>query len=60
MMGQPVEITNTYSNYQKTDFGLVVPYSRVTDFGQFLLTVTVTKAQVNKQIDPSIFDMPKQ
>jgi len=60
MMGQPVEITNTYSNYQKTDFGLVVPYSRVTDFGQFSLTVTVTKAKVNKQIDPSIFDMPKQ
>jgi hypothetical protein len=60
MMGQPVEITNTYSNYQKTDFGLVVPYSRVTDFGQFSLTVTVTKAEVNKQIDLSIFEMPKQ
>ena len=59
MMGQPVEITNTYSNYQKTDFGLIVPYSKVTDFGQFSITITVNKAEVNKQIDPSIFDLPK-
>ncbi|HEY6977534.1 MAG TPA: hypothetical protein VH396_14650 [Chitinophagaceae bacterium] len=59
MMGQPVEIINTYSNYQKTDFGLVVPYLKVTDFSQFSITVTVKKVEVNKQIDPAIFDMPK-
>jgi hypothetical protein len=60
LMGQPVAITNKYSNYQRTDFGVVVPYSRVTDFGQFSLTVTINKVEVNKQIDSSIFDMPKQ
>src|SRR6185295_16036721 len=27
MMGQSVTVTTTYSNYQKTDFGVVFPYS---------------------------------
>jgi outer membrane lipoprotein-sorting protein len=59
MMGQPTTITTTLSNYQKTDFGIVMPYSISTDFGQAVLAVTVQKVEVNKQIDPTIFDMPK-
>jgi hypothetical protein len=27
-MGQAIDITNSYSNYKKTDFGIVVPYAR--------------------------------
>jgi outer membrane lipoprotein-sorting protein len=59
VMGQPTTITTTLSNFQKTDFGVVIPYSINTDFGQGSLTVTVQKVEVNKQIDPTIFDMPK-
>jgi len=58
MMGQPVEITMTYSDYKKTDYGIMVPYTRSTDFGQFQLAYKVNKVEVNKDIDPKIFDMP--
>ncbi len=59
MMGQPTTISTTLSNFQKTDFGIVMPYSMSTDFGQGTLTVTVQKVVVNQQIDATMFDMPK-
>jgi hypothetical protein len=58
-MGQEVEITATYSNYTKTDVGFVMPYSVDTDFGgQFQLSATVKKVEINKPVDPKVFDMP--
>jgi outer membrane lipoprotein-sorting protein len=57
--GQQIPVTTTLSNYQKTDFGLMMPYSISTDFGQGTLAITIQKVEVNKQIDPTIFDMPK-
>jgi hypothetical protein len=59
MMGQPVEVTTTFSDFKKTDFGLVLPHTRNVDFGMFQLAQTVNKVEVNKEIDPSIFQMPK-
>lgn len=59
-MGQEVEITISMSDYKKTDAGYVMPYSMNTDLGQFSLAMTITKVEVNKAIDPSIFDAPKQ
>jgi hypothetical protein len=60
MQGQEVEVTINFSNYQKTDFGLVVPHSVQTDMGgTFQLSATITKVVVNKDVDPKIFDMPK-
>ncbi|HVZ57150.1 MAG TPA: hypothetical protein VG870_10865 [Chitinophagaceae bacterium] len=60
MMGQEVEVTTTYSNYQKTDFGYVVPFQVDIDFGgAFSMTTTVKKVEVNKAVDPTLFDMPK-
>jgi hypothetical protein len=59
MMGQPIEITISYSDYKKTDFGIVVPYARTVDFGGFALSYKVTKVEVNKELDPKIFEMPK-
>lgn len=58
MMGQPVEITVSFSDYKKTDYGIVVAYSRSTDLGGFAFTTKVNKVEVNKDIDPKIFDMP--
>ncbi|MBS1597857.1 MAG: outer membrane lipoprotein-sorting protein [Bacteroidetes bacterium] len=58
MMGQEMEITRTPSNYKKTDFGIVLPYTIDISYGsQFSLTSTVKKLEVNKDVDPKIFDM---
>jgi hypothetical protein len=59
MMGQTVDVTTTYGDYKKTDFGIVLPYSKTVDLGSFSIPYTVTKVEVNKTIDPAIFDMPK-
>lgn len=58
-MGQSITITITPSDYQKTDFGVVFPKKNHLDMGQFALDVTVNKIEINKEIDPAIFDMPK-
>lgn len=58
MMGQEMEITRTPSNYKKTDFGIVLPYTIDISYGsQFSLTSTVKKVEVNKDVDPKIFEM---
>ncbi|MFT4155336.1 hypothetical protein [Parafilimonas sp.] len=57
--GQPVTVTVTYADYQKTDAGLVFPSKTHLDTGQFALDMTANKTEVNKVIDLSIFDMPK-
>jgi len=60
MMGQPVEITVSFSDYQKTDFGYVMPHKIDTDMGgNFSFSATVNKIEINKEIDPKIFEMPK-
>jgi hypothetical protein len=60
MQGQPMTLTTSYSDYRKTDGGFMVPYNMGMDFGgQFQLSLTVTKIELNKTIDPAIFAMPK-
>jgi hypothetical protein len=60
MMGQEMQITRTYSNFQKTDYGYIVPYTIDISYGnQFNMTSTVKKVQVNNEVDPKIFEMPK-
>jgi hypothetical protein len=60
MQDQDVDITTNYSDYKKTDAGYMVPSTLGVDFGgQFQITVTVTKVEVNKAVDPAVFDMPK-
>jgi hypothetical protein len=60
MMGQDLVITINLSDYKKTDYGYIMPYSIQTSFGeQFSLSATVTKVEINKTIDPAIFAMPK-
>jgi len=60
MQGQSVALTTSYSDYRKTDAGFLVPYSIGLDFGgQFQLTLTIKKVELNKTIDPAIFASPK-
>lgn len=57
--GQEVELTNTYSDYKKTDAGLVVANARQVKTPQYTINITVQKMEVNKTIDPAIYEMPK-
>ena len=50
MQGQPVKVTTSYSDYRKTETGLKVPYGIGLDLGQFQLSTTVKKVEVNKTI----------
>jgi hypothetical protein len=60
MQGQQVDVTTKLSDYRKTDVGYLVPYAMDIDLGgQFSLTITIKKVEVNKTIDPAIFAMPK-
>jgi hypothetical protein len=60
MMGQEMELTAMYSDFKKTDFGVVVPYKTDLDFGgQFQMTSNLKKVEFNKPVDPAIFEMKK-
>lgn len=60
MMGQRIDITTTYSNYKKTDYGWVVPQSMEINMGgQFSLSSKVNKVEVNRPVDVSLFEMKK-
>ena len=59
MMGQSVDVTTTYSDHKKTDFGVTLAYSKNIDMGMFQLAQKTNKLEINKEIDMKIFDMPK-
>jgi hypothetical protein len=56
--GQEVETVANFSNYKKSDYGYVSPGSTELVLPQgFSLTITSKKVEVNKEIDPKIFEM---
>jgi hypothetical protein len=57
--GEDITSVSTFSNFKKTDIGLVIPYTTITNQG-FEITVTINKVDFNKEIDTKIFEMPKQ
>jgi hypothetical protein len=60
MMGQAMEVSSKFSDFKKTDFGIVYPFAIDISFGeQFNLTTKVNKIEMNQDVDPKIFDMPK-
>lgn len=59
-MGQDITIATDYSNYKKTDAGLYFPHTTTLDMGQFALKMNTRKVEVNKAVDPAIFEMPKK
>ena len=59
-MGQSMELSITFSNFKKTDFGITVPYTTEINYGgQFAITSNITKIEFNTNIDPAVFEMPK-
>lgn len=60
MMGQDMQMVVLTSNYQKTDACVMFPATTEIDYGtQFSITTATKKIEVNKEIDPAVFDMPK-
>jgi len=59
VMGQAVDVTTTFSDFKKTDFGIVLPYAKNIDMGMFQMSQKTEKIEVNKAIDPKIFEIPK-
>jgi len=60
MQDQEMDITSTFSDYRKTDVGYLLPYSIDLNLGgQFSLSIVVKKVELNKTIDPAVFEMPK-
>ncbi len=58
-MGQEITVTVAYSDYKQTDYGVFMPYKTHVDMGQFALDITTQKVEINKEIDPKLFEMPK-
>jgi hypothetical protein len=49
--------SRTCSNYKKTDAGFVIPYTvGITNMG-YDIKINYTKAEINKDVDPKIFEM---
>lgn len=58
-MGQEVTVNTMLSNYQKTEYGVVMPFTINIDMGQFAMQVNTKKVEINKTIDEKIFEMSK-
>ena len=53
--------TAKYSNYQKTDFGNMMPFTEeIISPEGYQVGITFTKVEINKPVDPSFFDQPKK
>lgn len=57
--GQDIESTASFSDYRKTDFGYTMAFSQKVELPQMTLNITNKKVEVNKTVDPAIFEMPK-
>lgn len=57
--GQDADVTINFSDYRKVDGGFVMPWGQEIVLPQITLGMTGKKVEVNKAIDPAIFDMPK-
>lgn len=56
MGGQEVETSILYSNYQKTDYGFMVPFTTELNLPQGLtIKSTRKKVEINKPVDESVF-----
>lgn len=59
MGGQDMEITVNFSDYRKLEGGFAFPYSQTVIRPMATVSFTHKKVEVNKPLDPAIFEMPK-
>jgi hypothetical protein len=57
--GQDNDVIINFSDYKKVDGGFMMPWSQEIVLPQLTLAMTSKKVEINKTIDPTIFDMPK-
>ena len=57
--GQDVTSITKYSDFKKTDIGYVAPTTLTVNNAGYDVTISYTKVEVNKDVDPGIFKMPK-
>jgi hypothetical protein len=55
--GQEVETSFVFSDYKKTDYGFVQPGTTEMTLPGFTLNIKLKKIEINKEIDPKIFEM---
>jgi hypothetical protein len=58
--GQPVEISIATSEYQKTNIGLLMPFVSEITYPGLTIISTTKMMDLNRDIDPAIFVMPKK
>ncbi len=59
MDGQDITSITKYSGFKKTDIGYVVPTTLSVNNGNYDVTISYTKVEINKEVDPKIFEMPR-
>ncbi|MEJ7770110.1 MAG: hypothetical protein WKF89_19990 [Chitinophagaceae bacterium] len=55
MNGQGMEATANFSDYKKTDYGYVVPFTTELQLPQFTIKSNTTKVEINKPVDENFF-----
>ncbi len=58
--GQPIEISIGSSSYQKTNLGLLMPFVSEVNYPGLSIVSTTKIMDLNREIDPAIFLMPKK
>jgi hypothetical protein len=57
--GKDISTSSSFSNYKKTDFGYVIANTMATSNMGYDIVINYSKVEINKDIDPKIFAMPK-
>ena len=57
--GQDIETTTVFSDYKKTSDGFIIPFSQEVTIPGITFIIKSKKVEINKEIDPVIFEKPK-
>jgi hypothetical protein len=57
--GQDIEITTVNSDFRKTSDGFVRPFTQEVNLPGLALTINTKKMEINKEVEPGIFEKPK-